>query len=142
MRYIDRVIIHCSDSKWGNSIEIDQWHKENGWKGIGYHYTIPNGYISPEEYDPIMDGSVESGRPIQVVGAHCKGHNNNSIGVCLIGKSGQFTHNQYKSLVKLLRQLRGLYEDIKIVMHSDMDSEKENCPGIDPVALLEMMSDE
>jgi hypothetical protein len=37
MRAIKQIIIHCSDSEFGNVIQIDRWHRERGWKGIGYH---------------------------------------------------------------------------------------------------------
>ena len=83
MRYIDKIIIHCSDSTWGNAINIEKWHKEIGFRSIGYSYIITNGYISPENFDPLMDGVIESGRPIQIPGAHCKGQNNNVLSLLL-----------------------------------------------------------
>ena len=43
MREIKKIIIHCSDSEFGDAALIDKWHKERGWTGIGYHYVILNG---------------------------------------------------------------------------------------------------
>lgn len=43
MGRIDKIIINCSDSDWGDAEVIDEWHRERGWDGIGYHYIICNG---------------------------------------------------------------------------------------------------
>ena len=42
-------------------------------------------------------GKIENGRPEYWMGAHVKGKNNISLGVCLIGRSN-FTKKQYSSL--------------------------------------------
>lgn len=141
MRYIDKIVIHCSDSSFGNAVLIDKWHKENGCNGIGYHYVITNGYVTPDHFDHLSDGIIETGRSIYWEGAHVKGHNKNSIGICLIGKSGQFTDYQYSALTRLIGKLRESYPDSKIMFHSDLDRNKPHCPGIDPIVLLEIMSD-
>lgn len=76
MRRIDEIIIHCSDSPEGRNDkaeDIRKWHKQRGFSDIGYHYVIDLG------------GTVEKGRPIEQAGAHCTGHNRNSIGICYIG---------------------------------------------------------
>lgn len=76
MRYINEIIIHCSDTKEGldfNANDIDRWHKQKGWKRIGYHYVI------------LLNGTIEQGRELEAVGAHTKGHNAHSIGICYIG---------------------------------------------------------
>ena len=76
MRTIDKIIIHCSDSPEGRNDkaeDIRKWHKQRGFKDIGYHYVID------------LDGTVEQGRPIEQAGAHCTGHNAHSIGICYIG---------------------------------------------------------
>ena len=96
------VIIHCSDSTWGDAEEINKWHKARGWSGIGYHFVITNGYRKQGKiYIPANDGIIERGRALPAVGAHCIGHNK-AIGICLIGK-WQFTSKQlFESLPKLL----------------------------------------
>ena len=76
MRRIDEIIIHCSDSPEGRNDkaeDIRKWHKQRGFSDIGYHFVID------------LDGTIEPGRPIEQTGAHCTGHNRNSIGICYIG---------------------------------------------------------
>ena len=76
MRKIDLIIIHCSATREGKDFraaDIDRWHRQQGFKSIGYHFVVR------------LNGEVERGRPIAEVGAHCKGHNATSIGVCYIG---------------------------------------------------------
>ena len=76
MRQIKEIILHCSATAEGRDYtvaDIDRWHKARGWRGIGYHYVI------------YRDGSVHPGRPVEQIGAHCTGHNANSIGICYIG---------------------------------------------------------
>lgn len=73
MRKIKEIIIHCSATKEGRNFtvaDIDRWHRERGMRCIGYHFVI------------YRDGSIHVGRAIEEVGAHCKGHNSISIGVC------------------------------------------------------------
>lgn len=76
MRKIKEIIIHCSATKEGRNFtvaDIDRWHRERGMRCIGYHFVI------------YRDGSIHVGRAIEEVGAHCKGHNSISIGICYIG---------------------------------------------------------
>ncbi len=76
MRDIDKIIVHCSATQEGKHISaatIDKWHKKRGWRGIGYHYVVG------------LNGNIEYGRNIYESGAHVKGHNKGSIGICYIG---------------------------------------------------------
>ena len=76
MRTITLIIVHCSANRAGSALrmaDIDSYHRSLGWIGCGYHYVIPT------------DGTIEPGRPDEMVGAHCKNHNRHSIGVCYIG---------------------------------------------------------
>ena len=80
MRNINEIIIHCAATPEGKNFTVEQirdWHVNgNGWRDIGYHFVI------------YLDGSVHKGRPIEEVGAHCRGHNANSIGICSVS----YTH--------------------------------------------------
>ena len=81
MRQIDKIIVHCSATPNDREVtveDIDRWHKERGWYGCGYHIVI------------YRNGSIHMGRPLSKIGAHCKGRNTGSIGVCLIGND-EFT---------------------------------------------------
>jgi N-acetyl-anhydromuramyl-L-alanine amidase AmpD len=103
---IKSIILHCSDSEFGNVDIIDQWHRQRGWNGIGYHFVITNGVLkSGEKYTPFHDGLIQAGRDINKTGAHCKGHNTGSIGICLIGKHAFTAKQLYKALPELLRVL-------------------------------------
>ncbi len=76
MRPIHTLVWHCSatpEGKHFDAKDIDRWHKERGWAGIGYHAVI------------LLDGTVQPGRPIEKVGAHVAGHNTGSIGYSYIG---------------------------------------------------------
>lgn len=72
----DTIIIHCSATRNGHDFrasDIDRWHREQGFSEIGYNYVID------------LDGTIEVGRPLTMAGAHCKGWNKRSIGICYIG---------------------------------------------------------
>lgn len=75
-RAVHKIIVHHSAS--GSAVttveKIRNWHvKGNGWSDIGYHFVVyPN-------------GSIHKGRNINTTGAHCKGHNKGSIGICVVG---------------------------------------------------------
>ena len=77
MRKIDKIILHCAATPEGRDISMEtikSWHvKGNGWSDIGFHYVIE------------LDGTIKEGRPMHRSGAHTKGHNTGSIGVCYIG---------------------------------------------------------
>ena len=133
MRKVNRVIIHCSDSDFGDSALIRKWHiEERGWTDIGYHYVVLNGKRGGEErYKKSLDGLLEVGRDEKVIGAHTYGVNRDSIGVCLIGK-GIFTPLQLQTLSILVHSLMKKYgigvEDV--YGHYEFDKRK-SCPGVD-----------
>lgn len=98
MRTINEIIVHCSDSDIASHDNIEtirSWHvQERGFNDVGYHYVITK------------DGIIHVGRPLDQIGAHCKGKNRNSIGICLTGKDPRrFTDKQYSSLAILCRKL-------------------------------------
>lgn len=117
MRTIDEIIIHCTATEEGVSYtasDIDRWHKAKGWDCIGYHFVV------------LLDGTVEAGRGVATVGAHCKGHNQRSIGVCYVGglRNGKpadtRTPEQRKALRNLVATLRHCYPAIsKVSGHND-----------------------
>ena len=133
MRTITLLVIHCSAVKpdqTSSAAQIDTWHrKDNHWKfGIGYHYVIRR------------DGTIESGRPEWMVGAHCLNHNAHSLGICYEGgldirgdPADTRTPAQKKALRWLLGQLHRAYPLAVIVGHHDLDPQKD-CPCIKDVA--------
>ena len=144
MREVKKIVIHCSDSEFGNDSLIRDWHtKERGWQDIGYHYVITNGvneYCRP--YKESEDGIIEEGRPLEISGAHVKGHNKDSVGICLIGKH-HFTGKQlYDALPTLLRLLTATYSlSINDVYgHNELDS-KKTCPNFSVADLLKILKE-
>lgn len=120
MSHIKHLVVHCSDTPDDRDVtaaEIHRWHKQRGWDGIGYHAVITR------------DGIVEMGRPVYWPGAHVRGHNSSSLGVCLIGNE-HYSCAQYKSLETVIRQWLRRYPSAQVVGHCDLDSQK-TCPNFD-----------
>ena len=148
MSKINNVIIHCSDSSFGNVLTIDKWHKERGWKGIGYNLVITNGYVTKDTYYAFLDGQVETGRPFDddgyltgsEVGAHALGYNDSSIGICLIGKGsdikygkGAFTPLQMQSLIDVIVELVTFFPNLttsNILGHYQVSTTPKTCPNL------------
>ena len=140
MRDIDEIIIHCSDSDYRNTSLIDSWHREKGWDKIGYHFVILNGYVIKDVYEQHADGFLETGRSLQEVGAHSYGQNQGSIGICLIGRSGDFSDLQMQALIDLLGSLKREFQGITIAFHSDYHDSKPFCPGIKAQDMLDALT--
>lgn len=128
MRELNTVVVHCSatspDMDWSVD-DIRAAHKARGWTDVGYHYVIRR------------DGTLEEGRSLRYMGAHVKGHNEDSIGVCLIGgidKNGDpdfnYTLPQIRCLDSLLAYLVERYE-VKVKGHRDLDEHGKACPCFD-----------
>jgi N-acetylmuramoyl-L-alanine amidase len=127
MRNINRIIIHCSATPEGRDIDaatIRDWHiTGNGWSDIGYHYVIK------------LNGEIESGRPLDVVGAHVKGHNEDSIGICYIGGMDEdmnpkdtMLECQEESLRELIFSLRMVW-DKHLTIHGHNEYSTKACPS-------------
>jgi len=134
-RAINKLVVHCSDSSYGDAALIREWHLKRGFRDIGYHYVILNCYpswksFSDERPEPDRDGKIEKGRPLDQEGAHVRGYNADSIGICLIGKQS-FTGAQLRTLRHLIRRLHLQYPGIMIYGHRELDS-KKTCPNISP----------
>ena len=118
------LVVHCSDTKNNLKIgarEIHKMHLKFGWDGIGYHKVITR------------SGKIENGRPEFWIGAHVKGKNKISLGVCLIGRN-KFTSKQFFSLEKLLRKWKTVYPLAKIVGHCDTGNTEKTCPNFDVIS--------
>lgn len=127
MRIIRKIILHCSASAEGRPLTIDdirRWHiRHNGWSDIGYHYVVH------------LDGSVHAGRPEAKIGAHCAGHNADSIGVCYVGglaadgKTPKDTRTpaQKEALRQLVGRLKTRYPNATLHGHREFSS--KYCPS-------------
>jgi N-acetylmuramoyl-L-alanine amidase len=127
-RRINEIIVHCTATPEGRDYtvaDIRQMHKAQGWVDIGYHYLV------------YRDGSIHEGRNVDLVGAHCQGHNAQSIGVCYVGgvaRDGKTpkdtrTAAQKDALIHLLMQLVCLYPGATIRGHRDFAAKA--CPSFD-----------
>ena len=128
MREINKIIVHCSATREGENFEVAEirkWHLARGFNDIGYHFYID------------LYGEIHKGRDINKIGAHCKGHNRNSIGICYCGgveadgKTPKDTRNteQKQALICVLKTLKAMYPNA--VIHSHKDVANKACPSFD-----------
>jgi N-acetylmuramoyl-L-alanine amidase len=126
MRDLNRIILHCSATREGKDFSVDtirEWHVNGrGWSDIGYHWVIR------------LDGSIEVGRPLEKSGAHTKGHNKDSVGVCYIGgcdadgkPKDTMNPEQEKAWRMIVLSLRTLYGDLTIHGHNEFANKA--CPS-------------
>ena len=126
MRKISEIIVHCAATPEGKHFtvdDIDTWHRKRGFRCIGYHFVI------------YLDGSVHKGRDVADVGAHCSGHNANSIGICYIGgcaadgktPKDTRTEAQRAALIKLVNELRSQFPGSTVHGHNEFAAKA--CPS-------------
>lgn len=152
---IKRLVVHCSASSFGNALLIDKWHRERGFRMIGYHYVILNGFPSYNQFKSkqrwnFLDSSVECGRNLDTdpylgkeeTGAHAYGFNRESVGICMIGKDGNFTPRQFYTLRVLLNELRRRFNlsTSAVVGHYELNPHK-TCPQIKMEYLRQYLDD-
>lgn len=114
----DYIALHHAAAVTCTAAQVDQWHKSNGWSGIGYHYFVRK------------DGSIYEGRPLNSMGAHVSSMNNCSIGICAEGNydiETSMPDAQYDAILSLISYLHDIYPDAKVVGHKDIGS--SDCPG-------------
>ena len=122
MRHIDMIVIHCSASEEGRSYTVEQITKDHiarGFRTVGYHFVV------------YADGTIKRGRKLSEIGAHAKGYNRRSVGICYIGglKDGKpedtRTVAQVYALRALVESMKSMFENdweipLKIVGHRDL----------------------
>ena len=130
-RMVDLIVIHCSATKETSRLTplaLDRMHRQRGVNGCGYHYYIER------------DGKINSMRPSEKVGAHARGYNAHSLGICYEGgldKNGRAadirTERQKVSLRALVKVLRQLYPTInRVVGHRDLSADRNGDGVITP----------
>ena len=132
MRKIDKIIIHCSATREGENIspsQIREWHVARGFKTIGYHFVIT------------LDGRTHVTRSLTQVGAHCKGQNKNSIGICYVGgldvngkPKDTRTDAQKDAMRRLINVLLSSYPNLTIHGHNEFANKA--CPCFDVSSLV------
>lgn len=118
------IFVHCSATRPSQDVgvrEIRQWHKEQGWLDVGYHFVIKR------------DGTIETGRSLEAVGSHVKGYNEVSVGICLVGgiddqgkPNANFTDSQMESLKAVLKEVGETYPEATILGHHSVANKA--CP--------------
>ena len=129
MRDIKYLVIHCAATKPSMTVDVDRvrrWHLDRGWSDIGYHFYIR------------QNGMLEIGRPVEISGAHVKGYNSNSIGICYEGgldEDGEpfdtRTCEQKRALMSLLVTLKAYHPKAIIQGHRDFPRVSKACPSFD-----------
>tara|TARA_R110000737_G_C14558077_1_gene481781 strand:+ start:697 stop:1107 length:411 start_codon:yes stop_codon:yes gene_type:complete len=128
MRKIDKIIVHCSGTPELKDFDVEDirdWHVNgNNWSDVGYHFIIK------------LDGTIQDGRPIKKIGAHVKGKNRSSIGICYIGGMNRDmtnwqdtrTKKQKESLLLLINDLKKRFPNTIVYGHKDFTN-KKLCPS-------------
>ena len=129
-RVITDIVVHCTATRAWQDFDVDdirKMHKAKGWADIGYHYLVK------------LDGTIQQGRDVDIIGAHVKYHNEHSIGIVYVGgldnqgrEKDTRTENQKCALLNLLMDLRKLYPKAKISGHRDFSPDKNGDGIISP----------
>lgn len=148
-RVIEYIVFHTSasgDMDVGVK-EIREWHKEKGWRDVGYHYVIKR------------DGTIEAGRPLDQIGAHVRGYNSRSIGICIVGGKKTIhgwvpnaTPAQWVAAGHLASKLKDKYPDAQFKGHRDFSPDLnrdgritqnewiKDCPCFDVASVIKLPS--
>ncbi len=137
MREIDLIVIHCSATPNNVPVSVEtirQWHLQRGFRGVGYHYVIT------------LDGKVNETRGLDNIGAHAKGFNATSIGICMVGGTGgpdkqnpgAYTLNQWHALRNLVHELRQRFPKSRVCGHRDLSPDKNGNGIIEPVEWIKL----
>lgn len=112
MRDINKIILHCSATQEGKDFDVNdirEWHKQRNFIDVGYHYVIK------------LDGTIEDGRDIRSIGAHCKGYNANSIGIVYVGGLDSEGKGKDTRTKEQKESLLNLIDDLLIAYDLDID---------------------
>ena len=130
MRKIDMIVIHCSATRADVPLsprQLEEMHRKRGFDGCGYHYYVRR------------DGEICTMRPVDRPGAHAKGYNQHSIGVCYEGgldeqgrPADTRTELQKRSLRVLVRVLAMDFQTRRIVGHRDLSPDLDGDGAIEP----------
>ena len=130
MRKIDLIVIHCSATRADRSLtpdDLETQHRRRGFNGTGYHYYIRK------------DGTVHITRPIERIGAHVKGFNLNSVGICYEGgldargnPKDTRTPEQRSALHLLVYQLLQQFRNARVCGHRDLSPDLDGDGTVEP----------
>ena len=157
---VDWLVVHTAACRADMDIgvkEIRHLHLLRGFSDVGYHYIIRR------------DGTYEKGRTDTTPGAHARGYNMHSLGICLIGGTtkglsgnaiptaadwyanyatnrpaaeNNYTPAQFKTLRKILADLKVTHPDAEILGHCDLPGVAKACPCFDVREWLATLNEE
>lgn len=127
---IHTIVIHYSATYPATTLtrdQVDKWHRERGFREIGYHWFIRR------------DGTLEEGRAEGTLGAHVRGHNSGTIGICWAGGLDRTTGPnvgvwnpsaaQVECMVRLVHDIQRRWPSAKrVIGHKDLVPTE--CPGL------------
>jgi len=131
MRKIDLIVIHCSATRADRDFtedDLDVCHRRRGFNGVGYHFYIRK------------NGDIKSTREIERIGAHVRGYNARSIGICYEGGLDRYgnpkdtrTEWQRHSLSVLVGKLLQEYPGTCVVGHRDLSPDLNGNGEVEPM---------
>ncbi|MCD8093746.1 MAG: N-acetylmuramoyl-L-alanine amidase [Bacteroides sp.] len=131
MRFINLIVIHCSatcEDRPFTEQTLAAAHRQRGMAGIGYHFYT------------LRDGRILTTRPVERAGAHARGYNAHSIGICYEGGLDHYgnpkdtrTEWQRHSLRVLVRTLLKDYPEAKAVGYRDLSPDLNGDGEIEPM---------
>ena len=122
---VSNLIVHHSASPRDTTTveKIREWHKARGFEDVGYHWVIES------------NGEIRQGRLPTVKGAHCKGRNFDSWGVCVVGDNTKpleaWNLSQEDALLSVIRAVRVMVPGIQIFGHREVQGASTECPGLE-----------
>jgi len=131
VRTINLIVIHCSATDEGKDYsveEITRWHRARGFRTIGYHFLI--------HQDGSIDGKAEGCRSIMEIGAHAKGYNRRSIGICYIGgllygePADTRTAAQINAMRCLVKALQSVFPSV-VIGHNEVSNKACPCFNVE-----------
>ena len=138
-RLITMLVIHCTATRCNRRYSLLQLYHDhvevNHWRFIGYHFYI------------LRDGKIEVTRPLARMGAHAKGYNAHSIGICYEGgldeqgnPADTRTPAQKEAMARLIIQLKQQFPTIRTVLgHCDLPGVQKACPCFDATLLQPLL---
>ena len=130
MRKINLIVVHCSATRSNTNFTpeaLERCHRQRGFNGCGYHFYITK------------DGLVHAMRPVSMIGAHARGFNAHSIGVCYEGgldpqgkPCDTRTEKQKGILRSLIGRLKVEFGITKVVGHRDLSPDRNGDGVITP----------
>ena len=129
LKEVKYLVVHCTATRLSQRVsveDIDRWHKAKGWSGIGYHWYVDR------------DGHIFPGRSEREAGAHVKGYNHCSIGICYEGgldeqgnSADTRTPAQKAALLFIIKDLKQSYPNAIVLGHRDFPGVHKDCPCFD-----------